>query len=377
MKRRPRKTSPPKSSWLSVEKWRNGLLISAAVLALLRFVVIPLATRPSRPSPLSAKERENVQHIVRTALDDFFIREAWQERKEDRLKVSIPMNFRFYDFYLDLNDRLKKADAEIVECIENARNTKITATIGKGDRVAERIEFVKRSDLPDAAGLAAIIIDDFGYSYNEVTRNFLFSERPLTISIIPKLRYSEQIAREARLAGKDVFIHMPMEPLNDSYEDDGLIILTALDAGTIRLRIREAISLLPEAIGMNNHQGSRATADVATMEAVLSEVKRRGLIFVDSRTNPESVALRVARRLGVPAGANRLFLDAEDEEDFIEAQLNRMADLAHRDGRVIAIGHVRKKTFRVLDRVLPELEMRGLQFVPISRLIRRKNRTLK
>jgi polysaccharide deacetylase 2 family uncharacterized protein YibQ len=156
----------------------------------------------------------------------------------------------------------------------------------------------------------------------------------------------------------------------ESYRHDDYILLTRHNPGTIRLRIQRAFSLMPQAVGCNNHQGSKATADTAVMRVVLSEIKSLGKHFIDSRTTSESVALEIARQLNCPAASNHIFLDVEDDETYIHGQLDRMVELAKSRGTVIAIGHMRKKTLDVIKRTVPELEARGLRFVHTSQLIK-------
>ena len=197
-------------------------------------------------------------------------------------------------------------------------------------------------------------------------KEFILFPKRITLSIIPGLKESTQVAREAQLAQKEVLIHMPMEPLEEKYSDEGFTILTGQDPGIVRLRIRRACSVLPMSVGINNHLGSKATADVDLMRVVMSEIKTTGRFFVDSRTSPESVALSVAKSMKLRAAANQVFLDVEDDEEFISGQLKKLAELATTKGKAIAIGHVRKKTLHVLKSELPALEARGIELVFVS-----------
>ncbi len=372
MKRRPRKIKSKKKKTLkfSEEKWRNGLLISATCLALLRFVVVPLAMHSPHPSHLSKAESNRIFLVVNNVLSDFYIRDSWRFKKRNYVEIHIPDKFKFVNFYAELNKELETTGIWVIECSENSDQTKITMTLGSGEKTAEKIIFVRKSNLPSTAGLAAIIIDDFGYTYDDVTQEFLFMREPLTISIIPGLPNTERVVRQAQLAEKEILIHMPMEPLNEKYDDHGLTILCGQDPGIIRLRIQKAISQIPNASGVNNHQGSKATADRNVMNVALREIKRNHLFFIDSRTNSKSVALDVAKKIHLASAANQMFIDAREDEDFMASQMKRLADMANKNGQVIGIAHVRKKTLQVLKKMLPELEMHGVHLVPVSKLVR-------
>ncbi|NOY59384.1 MAG: divergent polysaccharide deacetylase family protein [Calditrichaeota bacterium] len=372
MKRRPRKikTKKKRTFKLSEEKWRNGLLIAAVALAIVRFVIVPLATRGPRPSHLSRAESVRVSMVVDDVLSDFYIRDNWRFKKRDYVEIHIPEKFKFVNFYVELNKKLEAIGIRVIECSENPVQTKITMTLGSGKKTADKIVFIRKSNLPSTAGVAAIIIDDFGYSYNDVTQEFLFMREPITISIIPGLPNTERVVRQAQLAQKEILIHMPMEPLNEDYDDHGYTILCNQDPGIIRLRIQKAISEIPVAAGINNHQGSKATADRKVMNVALREIKRNHLFFIDSRTNSKSVALDVAKKIHLASAANQMFIDAREDEDFMKMQMKRLADMANKKGRVIGIAHVRKKTLQVLKKMLPELETHGVRLVPVSKLVR-------
>jgi polysaccharide deacetylase 2 family uncharacterized protein YibQ len=144
-----------------------------------------------------------------------------------------------------------------------------------------------------------------------------------------------------------------------------------MSAGEVARRTRAAIEAVPGAVGVNNHMGSRLTADESTMRAMLGVVAERGLFFVDSRTTPDSVAERVARELGVPTAARDVFLDAEGDASSIAAELERLLELARRQGAAIAIAHPHPATLELLERELPLLKARGFELVPVSYLLER------
>ena len=99
-----------------------------------------------------------------------------------------------------------------------------------------------------------------------------------------------------------------MEPIGNA--DPGPnAILVGLDPDEFQRRLAWAFDRVPLAAGVNNHMGSRATSDPASMLKVLQEVRRRGLSFVDSRTSPLSVGDGLAAQLGIPHAARDVFLD--------------------------------------------------------------------
>jgi polysaccharide deacetylase 2 family uncharacterized protein YibQ len=218
--------------------------------------------------------------------------------------------------------------------------------------------------------LIALVIDDFGYSAGELAKESLDLPCALTVSVIPGLPFSREVAELAAAAGKEVMVHMPMEALHESVEDRGSTLFVHLSDEEIRQRVDRAIASVPHAAGLNNHQGSRATADERVMTLVMEELRGRGLYFVDSRTNSMSIAYEVALRMQVPCTANAAFLDVEADTAKVRQQLWRLAHLAKRQGRALGIGHLRRTTLEALREEVPKLQQQGYQFVTVSRLLR-------
>jgi len=211
-----------------------------------------------------------------------------------------------------------------------------------------------------------IIIDDFGYYNNGVVEGFLNLPPQLTLAIIPGHQYSREIAQAASSNGFEVIIHMPMEPENYSGGEEEYILKSSMTAKQITGRIQKAITLLPMASGMNNHQGSLASQDPVLMETVLRTLDQNGMYFVDSKTVPESVGDSLAQKLGIPHGVRRVFLDNKQDTTYIKGQLKALVDHAIRGGKVIGIGHDKRKTLEVLREYIPYYESRGIRFSRVS-----------
>jgi len=348
-------------------------IILSALAIILATILLLLDHHPAGKRDVKGPPRTDslkVTSVTQLTLSDFYVRDKWLKKRRDGLFITIPDKWRFIEFYQELNRRLQQIDATILSCDEDMRNRKITLTVGKHGQPIEKIVFQRKANLSPVAGYAAIIIDDFGYSYNDVVKKFIYFQTPITLSIIPGLKESQRIRRETVTAEKEFLIHLPMEPLQEKYEDHGYILLTGMSPAEIRIRIQKVCAEFPDAVGINNHQGSKATADEALMRVALSEIKFQNKFFIDSRTNNKSVALDVAQSLGLRSAANELFLDAEDNEDFIKSRIKMLGDQAAQRGHVIAIGHVRKKTLKILTEEIPKLEMKGIEFVPVSKLVK-------
>lgn len=369
MKRKAIKTKQP-PRWQFSITWdlRTSLAAAAIVLALVRFVVLPLLIPGQKsPAPQSRGRIAEAMAAVQKTLDRFNIGKEWQKPTAEGYQVNVPMEFPFVKFYLALREELQHNHMTILSSTEYDNSSKYILTVGQGNDTT-RVIINLSSGLPNRKALVGIIIDDFGYNFGDLEREIIRFPEPLTISIIPHLNFAGEAAREANMVGKEILIHMPMEPLQATFDVDDMVLLTEQTSGEWRIRIKKAMGKLPTAIGMNNHQGSKATMDRDMMNTVMDELKKAQLIFVDSNTSPRSVAFETAQRLRVPAAENNLFLDARDDEEFIAAQFDRLAEIAREHGQAIGIGHVRKKTLQVLQEKLPDLKARGCEIVTISKL---------
>ncbi|UCG35014.1 MAG: divergent polysaccharide deacetylase family protein [Candidatus Omnitrophota bacterium] len=202
----------------------------------------------------------------------------------------------------------------------------------------------------------ALIFDDLG-KYLEELKEVHSLDIPLTVSILPGLKFSKNVSHISSRCGYSVFIHLPLEPRSkDNYQPAKLkFISESLSRKEIDSLLRYYLNYMRIAIGVNNHMGSKATEDEELMKVVMREIKRKDLIFIDSRTSQKSVAYRIAKEEGVRCGYNEGFLDAVDDLKTIEAKLAVLVEKAKEKGKIIVIAHPRKNTLKVLRKKLPEL----------------------
>ncbi len=202
----------------------------------------------------------------------------------------------------------------------------------------------------------AIVIDDLGQADPELVTRLCAQPIPLTVAVLPFLKHSERSADLAHDAGKEVMLHLPMEPLGypGPGKDPGQgAVMFGLSEPEVRARVRSALMNVPHRQGVNNHMGSRITPDVTRMRWVLEEIRKKNCYFVDSRTEKNSVAFDVAESLGMRSVRRRVFLDDDRSAAAIEQQWQRALDLAKTEGEVLVIGHIDPETLGVLERVIP------------------------
>lgn len=214
----------------------------------------------------------------------------------------------------------------------------------------------------------AIILDDLGYD-RAADDSLLALPFPLTVSVIPHLPFSNEVAEEAHRRGDQVLLHLPMESESHDVKQESVELRVGMSSQQVESVLAGMLETVPHATGVNNHEGSRATADSTLMEELMPALRERGLFFIDSRTTTSTVAYEVAERSGVPAASRKVFLDDNPAKEAIEAQLNLAARDAVRDGSAIAIGHPHPATIAALAEMLPQLEARGVRLVFASEVV--------
>ncbi|MBC8499356.1 MAG: divergent polysaccharide deacetylase family protein [Candidatus Atribacteria bacterium] len=215
----------------------------------------------------------------------------------------------------------------------------------------------------------AFIIDDLGYE-TEVARKMIELEFPVALSILPFLQYSKFIAEEAKKYNQEVILHLPMEA-NDSSTNPGPgAIKLYMPEEEIRQTVRKCLLNFPYIIGTNNHMGSKITENRKIMEIILEEIRESNIFFIDSITSKNSVAYEIAQEMGIKSAVRSVFLDNENDMDYIKEQMLKVQETALREGEVIAIGHSRINTFYVLKMMTPELIKAGIEIVPLSELVK-------
>ncbi|HXC57247.1 MAG TPA: divergent polysaccharide deacetylase family protein [Rhizomicrobium sp.] len=216
----------------------------------------------------------------------------------------------------------------------------------------------------------AIVIDDLGADLARTDRA-LALPRPVTLSFLPYAEATTFLAAEALRGGHEILVHMPMEAEGD-HDLGPFALTTGLAPDEIRRRLVDALGRVPGAVGINNHMGSRFTADRGALIPVAEELAARHLLFFDSRTTPATEVVPVAHAFGVASAGRDVFLDDEQTADAVGAQLMELEARARVQGVAIAIGHPHDVTLAALAVWTAQAGAHGFVLVPLSEAIRLK-----
>ena len=216
--------------------------------------------------------------------------------------------------------------------------------------------------------MIGIVIDDLGIDKKGSARAIKLPA-PITLAFLPYATHLDEQTAAARAAGHELLVHMPMQPEGSGADPGPNALMVNLSPEEIRNRLDWALARFRGYVGINNHMGSRFTSDAAGMDVVLADLKRRGLLFLDSRTAGSSVGFKRARALGVPAAVRQVFLDDKLTREAIDYRLHEVEIRAKRSGHAIAIGHPHDVTLEAIEAWVPTLAAKGFQLAPVSALV--------
>lgn len=231
------------------------------------------------------------------------------------------------------------------------------------ERKAEPARPAPREQL---SGVLAVVIDDGG---RDLASQRVYEKLgiPLTLAVMPNQPHTGEAAAEWAAAGLPVIIHQPMESVSGAAAEP-VYISTAMTADEQARVLADSFAQIPQAVGMNNHQGSKATIHRTTMNNVMKALAARGMFFLDSATNSTTAADAAAAAYGVPYVRNELFVDNSTDVEEIKAMIRKGARMAAANGSAVIIGHCRPHTAEAFRQIVPELTAAGITFVYVSSL---------
>ena len=354
-----------------------GLLLAGAVLFLLctppeQTSDLPVIAPVPAPDPYQAANASQLADTlyagIDSALADLGIWPALysKHRREyfDRIKVGVPADLPLAEANLGISRFVQRLGGQVLSAAERRGQVEIRCGFGEVQTTIFSLAPVAEQR---RTGNIAIVIDGFAED-DPIATHFCAIPQPLTFSILPRPSQAHALAKRMRANGHEVLVHLPMEPQGEASLGANAI-LVGLDDGEIRRRVRLALQRVPHARGINNHMGSKATADKRVMRLVLSELKDRNLLFLDSRTAASSVAYQLAVDMNLRAFSRDLFIDEVADAQTIQGKLWELAAISAQSGQAIGVGHNRRETLIALLAALPQLERRGFRFVPVSRLL--------
>jgi polysaccharide deacetylase 2 family uncharacterized protein YibQ len=195
----------------------------------------------------------------------------------------------------------------------------------------------------------AIVIDDIG-NQKKLGEGLMDLDLNLSFSILPHRTFSKILAKKAEGLGRDVLLHLPMEPQDHKWNPGEGALLLSMSREKILTTLAGDLAQVPMAVGVNNHMGSLFTENRTFMGVFLKGLRSRNLFWLDSLTTPKSVGFEMAREMGITTAKRDVFLDNIQKSAKIIKQLDKLLNLARRKGYAIGIAHPHPETLKALKR---------------------------
>ena len=221
-----------------------------------------------------------------------------------------------------------------------------------------------------------IIIDDIGIR-RDLSERALRLPGTVTYAFLPHSPYGHDLAEMAYQDDKEIILHLPMQPLGGRRVDEGALTQQQ-NQQQFLATLRDDLQRIPHISGVNNHMGSLLTQKSQQMQWLMQELAQHSdLYFIDSRTSPNSVGYKQARRQGLSSLRRDIFLDNDITIPAINRQFMKLLEIARRKGSAVAIGHPYPETLIYLEKILPALPLLGVKLLSATDLIVHKTRISK
>ena len=322
-------------------------------------------------------QEEFDQIVLDTLASQGIASETIQQFRDNKgvLHLMIDLTLKkYWELEFLLEREFKRINASVLEKEEQQgkeKNLYLWQVEGKKEKkltilFSSRKEKIKEEE---ARNKVAIIIDDMGYSLKAIN-DICSIDRPLTISILPFTPLARETAKIARQNSLEVMLHLPLESIysNEGNDIEG-IIHSRMSKEEIIRTMETNLAQVPFISGVNNHMGSKITANKILMPIILEQLMGKDLFFIDSRTSGRSIAYEVAISLGIPSGYRHIFLDVQSDEDYIKGKLLELFRLAQKKGAAVGICHPTEETLRVLKENFHLVDKFNLQPVFASDIV--------
>ncbi len=234
------------------------------------------------------------------------------------------------------------------------------------------LAYARPFDAPEDRPRIAVVVAGLGLG-RAATAAAIRLPSDVTLAFLSHARDLQEWIDRARAAGHEVMLDVPMEPTNFPRIDPvPHALLTSLPGTENVDRLKWHLGRATGYVGITDTMGSRFATSADALRPVLSALRVRGLIFLDSRAARDSVAARLATTIGLARAINDRFLDNQASRAAIDRRLSEVERIARETGYSVAIGYAYPVTLERLERWLMTLDEKRLALAPVSAVVNRQ-----
>jgi polysaccharide deacetylase 2 family uncharacterized protein YibQ len=194
----------------------------------------------------------------------------------------------------------------------------------------------------------------------------------VTLAFSPYAENVDEWARQARAAGHELLLEVPMEPARSADDPGPRALLTSLGPNQNLDRLAWNLARFAGYVGVIEAMGGSFTASALHLEPVLGELKRRGLLYVDRHPAANALPRTIAEEMGLLRIGADIDIDAEPSRREISKRLAAAEALARHDGTAVVVARPLPVTFELLGGWFDRLDAEGIALAPITAVTARR-----
>ena len=219
-----------------------------------------------------------------------------------------------------------------------------------------------------AKGAIAIIVENAGLS-EPALASFLADLPPsVTFAFNPYAPELDHWIGRTRALGHEVLMGLPMEPKNFPQSDPGpRALMKDYTAARNIEAMKWSLGRGAGYVGLLTIMGDSFTETAWRINPVLREVKKRGLLFVDTSTEAgRTVTRERARALGLPYAPAAFRIGDDIGQQAIQGIFRKTEDAARKNGQAVLVVSPYPVVLALLQQWLPMLEAKKVVLIPVS-----------
>ena len=254
----------------------------------------------------------------------------------------------------------------------------VRLTVGLPMRATHELDLVHAARRPGAPveihGKLAIVLYGFSDDARSADSSFTLPV-PFGVALPPGRPQSGKVFRAAHAAGREVVLHLPLEPIDYPRVNPGQgTLLVTMSPARITSALHHDIDQAAPVAAVANHMGSLATQDMTLMRSVFHELRRADLPFVHVMPAAGSVCKSLASEMGVPYSEPDLVLDAESRQRdtrALDARWKDALERARKRGACVVWIRATPLARKWLPAVFRSQKLEGVSLVPLSSILRK------
>lgn len=220
---------------------------------------------------------------------------------------------------------------------------------------------------PDGKPTVSLIVGGLGTNPSRTRAAIEELPPEVTLSFAPTADNLRGWVRDARRAGHEVLIELPMEPYDyGRLSPHAQVMQVGVSADVNKQRLAKLLARTPGYVGVMNYQGAKFATEASAVQPILEALSDKGLAFFEDGTLVRSEFGSSAQQTGLAFGKATTWVDARPEADEISQQLLLLESTAREQGRALGTGMSFPVTLDILKDWLPTLEEKGIALAPAS-----------